>query len=165
MTNKELIGRLKSNLYNFTEGHIYYGNSVAKIRYDLIDMNAKNGKPVYENQLFDTYHDVLPLNDSEVVQSGTPMQTCLYNRLAYIVRNQKEVKARRLLIMPYLHERRIYLNRRHLDNQFYTIKRHNDEMFIQCICFDLMKMYVYTETGKLVDRIMYAEEAHTWGKP
>lgn len=23
--------------------------------------------------------------------------------------------------MPYLHERRIYLNRRHSDNQFYTI--------------------------------------------
>mmetsp|Transcript_7702 Transcript_7702/g.11942 ORF Transcript_7702/g.11942 Transcript_7702/m.11942 type:complete len:306 (-) Transcript_7702:3039-3956(-) len=34
--NRELIGRLKTNLYNFVEGHIYYGNSVVKIRYDLI---------------------------------------------------------------------------------------------------------------------------------
>ena len=34
--NKEVIGRLKSNLYNFTDGHIYYGNKVIKIRYDLI---------------------------------------------------------------------------------------------------------------------------------
>ena len=85
------------------------------------------------------------------------MQTCLYNRLAYIIRNPKELKARRLLIMPYLHERRIYLNRRHLDNQFYTIKRHNEQTFIQCMCFDQTKMYVYTETGKLVDRITYTQ--------
>ena len=35
--DKEIIGRLKSNLYNFTEGHIYYGNKVVKIRYDLIE--------------------------------------------------------------------------------------------------------------------------------
>jgi hypothetical protein len=67
--------------------------------------------------------------------------------------------------MPYLHERRIYLNRRHLDNQFYTIKRHKEQTFIQCMCFDLTKMYVYTETGKLVERYVYADEARTWGKP
>jgi hypothetical protein len=73
ITDKEIIGRLKSNLYNFTEGHIYYGNSVVKIRYDLIEMNAKDGKPIYENQLFDTYHNVLPLDDNAIVQSGTPM--------------------------------------------------------------------------------------------
>ena len=30
----ELIGRLKSNLYNFVGGHIYYNNNVIKIRYD-----------------------------------------------------------------------------------------------------------------------------------
>ena len=34
--NPEVIGRLKSNLYTFTEGHIYYNNKVIKIRYDLI---------------------------------------------------------------------------------------------------------------------------------
>ena len=44
ITNLELIGRLKSNLYNFVEGHIYFGNSVFKIRYDLIELNAKEGK-------------------------------------------------------------------------------------------------------------------------
>ena len=35
--SKELIGRLKSNLYNFVGGHIYYNNNVIKIRYDLIE--------------------------------------------------------------------------------------------------------------------------------
>ena len=33
----ELIGRLKSNLYIFMDGHIYYGNQVIKIRFDLLD--------------------------------------------------------------------------------------------------------------------------------
>ena len=33
----EIIGRLKSNLYEFVGGHIYYNNKVIKIRYDLLD--------------------------------------------------------------------------------------------------------------------------------
>ena len=33
----ELIGRLKSNLYCFMDGHIYFNNKVIKIRYDLIE--------------------------------------------------------------------------------------------------------------------------------
>ena len=37
--NQEMIGRLKSNLYNFVGGHIYYNNKVIKIRYDLLDEN------------------------------------------------------------------------------------------------------------------------------
>lgn len=74
-----------------------------------------------------------------------------------MIRNQKDLKERKLLIMPYLHERRIYLNRRHTDNQFYTIVKHEDVNFIMTYCFDLEKIYIYTETGKLVERIIYRE--------
>ena len=35
----ELIGRLKSGLYAFVGGHIYYNNNVIKIRYDLLEGN------------------------------------------------------------------------------------------------------------------------------
>ena len=35
--NREVIGRLKSNLFTFVGGHIYYGNKVIKIRYDLLE--------------------------------------------------------------------------------------------------------------------------------
>jgi len=45
--SREIIGRLKSNLYNFVEGHIYYGNSVIKIRYDLLD--KLKGEEIKEN--------------------------------------------------------------------------------------------------------------------
>lgn len=34
--NEELIGRLKSELYMFVQGHIYYNDDVIKIRYDLL---------------------------------------------------------------------------------------------------------------------------------
>jgi len=36
INNPTLIGRLKSGLYTFVDGHIYYNNDVIKIRYDLI---------------------------------------------------------------------------------------------------------------------------------
>jgi len=56
--NPELIGRLKSNLYNFVGGHIYYNNNVIKIRYDVIE-NSEETFP--ENHVFDNYMNVLSL--------------------------------------------------------------------------------------------------------
>ena len=37
LTNPIIIGRLKSGLYTFMDGHIYFNNNVIKIRYDLIN--------------------------------------------------------------------------------------------------------------------------------
>lgn len=81
--NVEIIGRLKSNLYNFVGGHIYFNNNVIKIRYDLLEHASAESLP--ENQVFDHYTDVLSLQTNDFVQTGTPLQTCLYNRLAYII--------------------------------------------------------------------------------
>ena len=58
--NKEIIGRLKSNLYNFVDGHIYYGNKVIKIRYDQI---KHEGSEIPENHFFDHYSDILSLKN------------------------------------------------------------------------------------------------------
>ena len=69
------------------------------------------------------------------------------------------------MVLPYLHERRIYLNRRHTTNQFYTLIKKNDKNFILCFCFNDAKIYVYTETGILVERIFYKEIAEKYGKP
>lgn len=41
ITNREIIGRMKSNLYIFTDGHIYYENKVIKIRYDLLEQHKE----------------------------------------------------------------------------------------------------------------------------
>ena len=105
----ELIGRLKSNLYIFVEGHIYYGNKVIKIRYDLIN----NQKYLDETKIFNQYNKILPIkNPNYNIQSGLPLQTCLYNRLVYVFTNQNQFHARRILILPFLHDRKIVLNRR-----------------------------------------------------
>ena len=42
VVSEELIGRLKSNLYNLVGGHIYYNNNVIKIRYDMIELEDNN---------------------------------------------------------------------------------------------------------------------------
>ena len=145
------------------EGHLYYGNKVIKVRYDLLE---KMKGEIKENQLFDHYADVLSLqNKNNQVQSGTPLQTCLYNRLAYLIRNEKELKPKKIMILPYLHERRIYLNRRHQSNQFYTIIHHENQKYILCLCVNDSKLYIYTETGILIDRILYRDESAKWGKP
>ena len=36
ITDTLLIGRLKSGLFTFADGHIYFHNNAIKIRYDLI---------------------------------------------------------------------------------------------------------------------------------
>jgi len=69
-------------------------------------------------------------------------------------------------MVPYLHERKIYLNRRHNANQFYTLCKHQSGIcLILCLCISENKMYIYTETGILIDRISYVEIAKKYGKP
>ena len=150
--SREIIGRLKSNLYEFVDGHIYYGNKVIKIRYDILE--RQKGVELTEAQLFDHYSDILQLNNPHsVVQSGTPLTSCMYHRLAYIVRNQKELKPRKILVMPYLHERKIYLNRRTSANQFYSLIEQDKVKYIFCMCLDAEKIYIYTDTGILISRL------------
>ena len=57
---KPLIGRLKSGLYTFVNGHIYYNNNVIKIRYDLI-YSTDNPLKYNENEIFDYYYDIFLL--------------------------------------------------------------------------------------------------------
>ena len=55
----ELIGRLTSMLYCFVDGHIYYNNSVIKIRYDLLKGKNAGIKDHGEYEVFDYYTDIL----------------------------------------------------------------------------------------------------------
>ena len=93
------------------------------------------------------------------------MLNCGYNRLAYLIKNTKDLQADKVLILPYLHERRIHLNRRADSNQFYTIAEYEDKKFILCMCIDDDKLYVYTETGILVRRITYSDLSEDYGRP
>ena len=89
----------------------------------------------------------------------------MYNRLAYIVKNMKKLTPRRLLILPYLHERKIYMNKRHDADQFYTIIEHEERTYILCLCINDDEMYIYTETGILCEKIIYPDLREKCGKP
>lgn len=68
--------------------------------------------------------------------------------------------------MPYLHERKIWLNMLTNNNQFYTIyRKSNDQLFIICLNMDEERVMVYTETGILLARVYYSELAKEIGKP
>ena len=62
----EIIGRLKSNLYNFVGGHIYYNNKVIKIRYDLLE-NSQSIISLKEDMIFDHYSNVLYIEQDDEV--------------------------------------------------------------------------------------------------
>lgn len=42
---------------------------------------------------------------------------------------------------------------------------HSGQKFIYCMCIDANKIYVYTDTGILVDRIQYKDVAFECGSP
>ena len=79
----------------------------------------------------------------------------MYNRLAYLVENKANLSPRSLVIMPYLHERKIHLNWRTNADQFYTISQYKGTNFILCLQFNDNKMLVYLENGVLADVFNY----------
>jgi hypothetical protein len=155
---------MKTNMYHLIGGHMYFNNRVIKVRFDLL-LDQSN-LDLHESIFFDQYYDVLQLESRhDVVQMGSPLITGLYNRLAYLVENKRTLKPRTLLIMPYLHERKIHLNWRTSSDQFYTISKHEDNNFIICMCVNDNKIYVYSETGVLCEKYDYQRQAEDWGRP
>lgn len=96
-------------MYTFVGGHYYYNNNVIKIRYDLI-LGNPNVQYSAEN-ILDTYLDIFILDPNERVRNDTPLNSYQSHRLAYIITDKSKEKSLRVLVVPYLHERRIYLNR------------------------------------------------------
>jgi hypothetical protein len=107
--NKDLIGRLESGMYTFVEGNYYYNNNIIKIRFDML-LNNKDVQYEAED-ILDTYLDCFILGPGERVRTDTPLNSYQSHRLAYIITDKNREKPLRVLVVPYLHERRIYLNR------------------------------------------------------
>jgi hypothetical protein len=84
--NPELVGRLKSGLYTFVKGHIYYSNNVIKIRYDLL--NAKSNAMLKEDEIFDYYFDCFVLQENQKVKADTPLDSMEGHRFGYVISDQ-----------------------------------------------------------------------------
>lgn len=72
ITNPELIGRLKSQLFFLVNGHMYYNNSLIKIRYDLLRKNTGIGQ-YQEKEIFDYYENNISLELNERVLAQMPV--------------------------------------------------------------------------------------------
>ena len=117
--DKPLIGRLASGMYTFVDGHIYYNNNVIKIRYDIL--NHPHSSKYTETDIFDFYYNIFQLKENETVKASTPLDSFRSHRFGYVFTNIKDLKPKRVMITPYLHDTRIYLNRIKINTYyFYT---------------------------------------------
>jgi hypothetical protein len=63
--NKELIGRVFSSQYEFEGGHLYFGDNIIKIRYDVLEERSGHvlhrDPDLLEEQIFDYYDNIVEL--------------------------------------------------------------------------------------------------------
>ena len=62
ITSKEVIGRFTSGLFDVSNGHIYFGNNVIKIRYDLINSDKK--MQFTQDEIFDDYYGIIKIDEN-----------------------------------------------------------------------------------------------------
>jgi len=91
-----------------------------KIRYDLIN-SPKNYK-YKESELFDYYFGIFKFDrQSTRIRSNTPLDSIRYHKFCYVTQDSQCNTPRQIICLPYLHERRIYLNRiKDNTDYFYT---------------------------------------------
>ena len=104
-----MIGRLEQGMYTLSDGYIYYNNHIIKIRYDLID--RQDGDKYRENEIFDYYFDIFVLAPGEKAISGTPIDSYRDHKMAYIISDKVNYGITKIFYVPYLHDKKIYLNR------------------------------------------------------
>lgn len=126
VNDPDIIGRILSGLYTLMDGHMYFDNSVYKIRYDTM-INTKSDN-IKQEHFIDKYTDILDLKKGEKVQQKMPKLSLNCHKQIYLVANQTYKKPIKLIILPYLHERKLYLNNLKQNNKyFYSIYNHTED--------------------------------------
>ena len=74
-----------------------------------------------ENEIFDFYFNIFILEKNERVLAETPLDSIKSHRFGYIKLDINNKSPRTLIILPYLHDHKIYLNRLKVNTDyFYT---------------------------------------------
>lgn len=116
---EDLKGVFKSGHYTLIDGHMYFRNQVIKIRYELMSEYSVSDLSI--DCIFNRYPEVLELADNDVVKAKSPLNAMQSHRFAYVILNPIDLIPKRVMMMPYLHERKIYLNRIKKNTEyFYT---------------------------------------------
>jgi hypothetical protein len=162
--DETLKGILISGNYVIVDGHIYFKNNVIKIRYDLMKRFGINGAD--EKIYFNQYEEILQLNKNDIIKTNTPLDSIQSHKLAFVILNNHELAPKQLLILPYLHERKIYLNRIKKNTKyFYTTSQSGDsDSKIFAINLTESKYYIYSEKGLLLNRVKYLDLTKKYGE-
>lgn len=98
-----MIGRWISKNYELVGGHIYFGDDVIKLNMDIL-RDTKEHK-IEESDLFESFQNILPVGHKYIIAEKMPLLDHPSQRLMFITRDTEGLSPRRLLILPYLHER------------------------------------------------------------
>ena len=124
----------------------------------------------FQDIYFNQYKTVLKFHEDESVKTNSPLDSFLTHKFAYILHNQN-LQPNRLCILPYLHERKIFLNRiKQNTKYFYTSltsvihdctgvagkdNAHKTIAYIFAFNLTESKYYVYSEKGLLLNRVNF----------
>lgn len=102
---------------------------------------------------------------------GQPSFTPEANRMMYIIKSKKTEACRKLLTTPYLHERKIMLNKTKEDNEYFftTFDRTETESKANISCLLSMnitdsKYYIYSLKGNLRERVNFKHLTERYGR-
>ena len=101
------------------------------------------------------------------MKEGTPLDGMRSHRFAYITSNRKTYSEMKIYMTPYLHEKKIFLNRQKLNTDYFytsfatTVKEKGDSEIsvtsIIAINLTESKMYAYSQNGRLINRIAFRD--------
>ena len=164
----QMKGIFISGEYTLVDGHVYFNNNAIKLRYDL--MKKYPNRSDLQQIFFNQYTDILNLREGETLKTNCPIDSPTSHRFTYVAINHRGPK--RLILMPYLHERKIFLNRKKRNTEyFYTSiesggcsvhpQRHS-----HIFAYNLTesKFYSYSEKGILENRIEFSELINEYGE-
>ena len=162
--NRELIGRIKSGLFTLIDGHFYFSNNIIKIRLDLLRNMNMNDLP--ENQAFDFFDIILSLDANEKIKQYMPICSLMHHRFMYMTTNPSNLKPNKLKICPFLHERKVYLEKNNASCDFFNtaIETSDGPMFIS-MNVSLSEYKIFSQGGLLRHHIMYRRIVEMFGNP
>jgi hypothetical protein len=138
--------------------------------------------------MLDFYDNLFDMAGGQEILAENPIVCATFNRMAYISVNSKRYLPKKLMVFPYLHERKIYLNKQKPGNSyFYTTIEEVDEKhlfnsqheyvknwagkvkqftrYIISMDLDRSIYYVMSDKGILLNKINFSDQVKKYGKP
>ena len=104
---RKILSILNRDNLTITNGHIYYGNNVLKIRYDLI--TNVNSSQYSVSNMFDFYKNIIDIAPGKRILSQSPKDSQKSHKFVYIISDPINMQSRQILVTPHLHDRKIML--------------------------------------------------------